>query len=211
MDSVEKAQDELNIVAPAAPQEDSPKSLEEVISGLKGFGIEEFEEILTIKCKNRDLRIKIANIPTSDEMLSVQAADEFKGYLWVKRVKVELLSRAISWIEGIDLRNLPLERRFMPDITDKDKPLRDYQVVLRNLIMGWGQELVEVLWKVLMTHSQNIEDRLKEQFPDNATLTEVERRLFERARKQIDEANKAILDEQVSARYDAEQPEEAKE
>ena len=65
MDSVEKAQDELNVVAPAAPQQEPPKSLEEVISGLKGFGIEEFEEILTIKCKNRDLRLKIANIPTN--------------------------------------------------------------------------------------------------------------------------------------------------
>jgi hypothetical protein len=211
MDSVEKAQDELKVVAPPDPQPEPPKSLEEVISGLKGFGIEEFEEILTIKCKNRDLRVKIANIPTSDEMLSVQAADEFKGYLWTKRVKVELLSRAISWIEGIDLRGLPPERRFLPDITDKDKPLRDCQVVLRNVIMGWGQELVEVLWKVLMTHSQNIEDRLKEQFPDSATLTEVERRLFERARKQIDEANKAILEEQVSARYDTESEKENKE
>jgi len=210
MDSVEKAQDELNVVAPSDPQPEAPKSLEEVISGLKGFGIEDFEEILTIKCKNRDLRLKIANVPTSEEMLSVQAADEYKGYLWVKRVKVELLSRAISWVEGIDLRNLTPEKRFLPDITDKDKPLRDYQVVLRNLIMGWGQELVEVLWKVLMTHSQNIEDRLKEQFPDNATLTEVERRLFDRARKQIDVANKAILDEQVSARYE-EKPEEIKE
>jgi len=204
MDSVEKAQDELNVVAASDPQLEPPKSLEEVISGLKGFGIEDFEEILTIKCKNRDLRLKIANVPTSDEMLSVQAADEYKGYLWVKRVKVELLSRAISWIEGIDLRDLPLERRFLPDITDKDKPLRDCQTVLRNIIMGWGQELVEVLWKVLMTHSQNIEDRLKEQFPDSATLTEVERRLFERARKQIDDANKAILDEQVSSRYETE-------
>jgi len=204
MDSVEKAQDELNVVAASDPQLEPPKSLEEVISGLKGFGIEDFEEILTIKCKNRDLRLKIANVPTSDEMLSVQAADEYKGYLWVKRVKVELLSRAISWIDGIDLRDLPLERRFLPDITDKDKPLRDCQTVLRNIIMGWGQELVEVLWKVLMTHSQNIEDRLKEQFPDSATLTEVERRLFERARKQIDDANKAILDEQVSSRYETE-------
>jgi hypothetical protein len=209
MDSVEKAQDELKVVAPAAPEQETPKSLDEVIGGLKGFGIEEFEEILTIKCKNRNLRLKIANVPTEDEMKSVQAADEFKGYLWVKRVKVELLSRSISWIEGIELRNLPLEKRFMPDITDPDKPLRDYQVVLRNILMGWGQELVEVLWKVLMTHSQNIEDRLKEQFPDNATLTEVERRLFERARKQIDEAQKAILDEQVSSRYnELETPEE---
>lgn len=202
MDSVERAQDELGVVAPApnvVPE--PPKSLEEVIAGLRGFGIEEFEEILTIKTKGRDLRVKISNVPTSDEMQAVQASDEFKGYLWVKRVKVELLSRALSWIDGIDLHHLPPDKRFLPDVTQPDLTLRDAQVVLRNILMGWGQELVEVLWKVLMTHSQNIEDRLKAQFPDSATLTEVERRLFEQARKQIDAANKSILDEQVAAHY----------
>jgi hypothetical protein len=29
-------------------------------------------------------------VPTSDEIDAVMAADEFKGYLWIKRVKVEL-------------------------------------------------------------------------------------------------------------------------
>ena len=152
--------------------------------------------------KGRDLRLKIANIPTAEEMIAVQAADEFKGYLWIKRVKVELISRAISWIDGIDINNLAPDQRFVPDPTDPDRKVRDTQVVLRNVIMGWGQELTEVLWKVLMTHSQNIEDRLKEQFPSNAIMTEVEQRLFERARKQMDENMKIIQDEQVAALYD---------
>lgn len=199
---VQKAQDELQTIAPATQEQAAPLSLDDVVAGLKGFGIEEFEEILTLKCNGRDLRIKIANIPTSDEMNSVQAADEFKGYLWIKRVKVELISRAISWIDGIDIRHLPNEKRFVPDPTDPNKAVRDIQTVLRNTIMTWGQELTESLWKVIMNHSQNIEDRLKSEFPQNALMTEVEQRLIERARKQMDENFQVIRDEQVAALYD---------
>jgi hypothetical protein len=206
----QKAQGELEAIAPASEEQAAPKSLDDVVAGLKGFGIEDFEEILTLKSKGKDLRIKIANIPTSEEMLSVQAADEFKGYLWIKRVKVELISRAISWIDGIDIRNLPVEKRFVPDPTDPNRAVRDVQVVLRNTIMTWGQELVESLWKVLMNHSQNIEDRLKSEFPQSAMMTEVEARLIERARKQMDTSFQTIRDEQVASAYDTmtEKPEE---
>jgi len=209
MDNVETAKEELGVIAPTETQAtEAPKSLEDVIAGLKGFGIEEFEEILTIKCKDRNLRLKIANIPTVEEMIAVQAADEFKGYLWIKRVKIELISRAISWIDGVDIRALTADKRYVPDPTDPDKKVREIQVVLRNIVLGWGQELTEVLWKVLMTHSQNIEDRLKAQFPSSATMTEVELRLFERAKKQMDESLQGIRDEQVSALYDSSTEEE---
>jgi hypothetical protein len=200
MDNVQ-AQNELDSVAQAEPME-PPKSLDDVIAGLKGFGIQDFEEILTIKTTGRDVRLRISNVPTSEEMAAVLAADEFKGYSWVKKVKIELLSRAISWIDGIDLRKLPVEKRFTKDPTDGQ--VRDVQLVLRNLIMGWGQELTEVLWKVLMTHSQRIEDRLKEEFPKSATMTEVEQRLFEQARQQIESANKVIIQEAVAKLYDPE-------
>jgi hypothetical protein len=196
-DNVQQAQAEISAVA-----ETTPKSLDEVIGGLKGFGIEEFEEILTVKTKKREVRLKISNLPTTDEMSATLAADDFKGYSWVKRVKVELLSRAISWIDGCEIRNLAPEQRFVTDPTDGT--VRDVQVALRNLIMGWGQELIEVLWKVLMTHSQSLEDRLREQFPDNATMTEVERRLFEQASAQIEETNKVIVQEAVAKLYDPE-------
>lgn len=202
MNDVQKAQGELETIAPSSPEQEVPLSLEDVVAGLKGFGIEDFEEILTLKSKGKSLRIKVANIPTTEEMYGVQAADEFKGYLWIKRVKVELISRAISWIDGIDIRNLPNEKRFVPDPTDPNKSVRDIQVVLRNTIMTWGQELVESLWKVIMNHSQNIEDRLKDEFPQNAMMTEVEARLIDRARKQMDESFQVIRDEQVAALYD---------
>ena len=200
MDNVRQAQAEIDAVS---SEEVNPKSLDEIIAGLKGFGIEDFEEILTIKTKGREVRVKISNIPTSDEMSATLAAEEFKGYSWVKRVKVEILSRSISWIDGWDIRNLPPEKRYVSDPTDKGA-VKDIQVVLRNLIMGWGQELLEVLWKVLMTHSQRMEDRMRDEFPDSATMTEVEQRLFEQARKQIDETNKVIVQEAVAKLYDPE-------
>ena len=202
MEDVKVAQAELETIAPSVPEQAAPKSLDDVVAGLKGFGIEEFEEILTLKSKAGDLRLKIANVPTSDEMLAVQAADELKGYLWIKRVKVELISRSITWLDGLDIRSLPPEKRFVADPTDPNRAARDIQVVLRNLMMGWGQELVETLWKVLMTHSQNIEDRLKNEFPQNAVTTEAEARLIERARKQMDTAFQTIRDEAVSVLYD---------
>jgi hypothetical protein len=201
-ETVETAKQELGVIAPTE-EAAAPLSLDDVIAGLKGFGIEEFEEILTIKSKGRDLRVKVANIPTSEEMFAVQAADEFKGYLWIKRVKVELISRSISWIDGIDIHGLAPAQRFVPDPTDPDKKLRDIQVVLRNIIMGWGQELTEILWKVIMNHSQNIEDRLKDQFPSTAVMTEVEIRLMERARKQMDDSMQVIRDEQVAVLYNS--------
>jgi hypothetical protein len=201
-DNVQTAQDELASVSPNGDAGAVPQSLDDVIAGLKGFGIEEFEEILTIKTHGKDVRLRISNIPTSDEMSAVLASDEFKGYQWVKQVKVEILSRAISWIDGIDLRRLPTDKRFVKDPTDGQ--VRDVQLALRNLILGWGQELTEVLWKVLMTHSQRIEDRLKEEFPQSATMTEVEQRLFEQARKQIEDANKVIVQEAVAKLYDPE-------
>jgi hypothetical protein len=206
MDNVERAQSELQEIAPPTPEIEKPKSLDDVIAGLRGFGLEDFEEILTVKSGSHILQLKISNIPTSDEMLAIQAADEFKGYLWIKRVKVELLSRSISWINGINLRNLPLDQRFVSDPTDKSLS-KDYLVVLRNIIMGWGQEVVETLWKVVMNHSQNVEDRLKEQFPNTAIMTEAEARLIERAKKQMDDIQKVILEDQVSDLYKEEEKE----
>jgi hypothetical protein len=202
-DSVQTAKEEMEVIAPSGDGEAVPQSIEEVIAGLKGFGIEELEEILTLRSKGKTVRLKISNIPTSDEMLSIQASDEFKGYLWVKRVKAEILSRAISWIDGIDIRKLPPEKRFVADPTDPQKSVRDLQVVFRNLILSWGQEVMELLWKVVMTHAQNIEDRLRKEFPDSTVMTEIEKRLFENAAQQIEAASQAIIDESVAELYDS--------
>ena len=204
MSDVQKAQGELDAIAPAPTEAAAPKSLDEVVLGLKGFGIEEFEEILTLRSGARTLRLKISNIPTSEEMLAVQAGDELKGYLWIKRVKVEIISRSITWVDGIDILNMAKEARFVPDPTDPNRAVRDIQVVLRNILMGWGQEIVETLWKVVMNHSQNIEDRLTKEFPESARYTDVEARLVQRARQELDQSFQVIREEAVAALYDNE-------
>jgi hypothetical protein len=92
-------------------------------------------------------------------------------------------------------------------VDDDGKPIktmRDIQVVLRNLLKGWGEEIVEVLWKILMTHSQSIEDRLRLSLPESALMTEVESRLMEQARQQIDAATEQIIQESVAKLYDPE-------
>jgi len=197
----------------ASHSEESPLSLDEVIAGLKGFGIEDLEEIITIPMKNgKKVSLRISNIPTNDEMAALLAVEGNKGYLWVKAVKIELLSRAVSWINGKNLRNLTPDQRIVLDPTadekdenGKPKPVyRDVQVVLRNVFKGWGEELIEILWKILMTHSQRIEDRLRASLPESALMTEVEARLFEQARAQIDAATDQIIQESVAKLYDPE-------
>lgn len=199
---VQVAKGEMEILAPAEAVEATPQSVDEIIAGLKGFGVEELEEVITIQSKGKTARLKITNIPTSDEMLSIQAADDLKGYHWVKRVKAEIISRSISWINGIDLRSLPPEKQFVVDPTDPQKAVKPVQPVLRNLILSWGMEVMEILWKVVMTHAQNIEDRMKNQFPSHMVMTEVEQRLFEQAQTQIDQRNQEIIDESLQELYD---------
>jgi hypothetical protein len=183
-------------------QENAPKSLDEVIAGLKGFGIEDFEEILTIKSGNREVHLRLSNIPTEDELNALIATEDCKGHLWVQTIKCEILSRAISYMEGVNLRTLPGDKRIVLD--PKDGMQKDIQVVLRNLLMGWGQELVGVLWKVLMTHAQAIEERLINQFPDAALMTEYEKRFMEIALKEIEEQNKTVISETVAELYNPE-------
>jgi hypothetical protein len=204
---VEQAQAEI-----VSHSEESQLSLDDIVADLKGFGIEDLEEIITIKTKaGKAVKLRISNIPTTDEMNSLLAVEGQKGYIWVKSVKIEILSRAISWVNGRSLRTLTPDQRLVVDPTAVDeetgkpvKVMRDIQVVFRNLLKGWGEEIVEVLWKILMTHSQSIEDRLKLSLPESALMTEVESRLMEQARQQIDAATEQIIQESVAKLYDPE-------
>jgi hypothetical protein len=191
-------------------QEQVPNSIDDVIAGLTGFGIEDNEEILTIKASGKEHRLRISNIPSEGEMMAMLAVEDAKGYAWVQKVKIEILSRAISHIDGINIRALGPQARLIKDPTDRN-PLtkKDIQVVLRNILLGWGQEVTNILWKVLMVHSQRIEDRLIASFPESAIMTEVEKRFFEQALKEIEEVNKAVITEQVADLF--EKPEETKE
>jgi hypothetical protein len=196
-ENVQQAQSELDSLTETAV----PQSLDEVVAGLQGFGIEDFEEILTLQSVGRKIRIRLSNIATEDEMVALMAVEGQKGYAWTQRIKCEILSRAISWIAlgdgpGVNLRTLSAEKRISVD--PKDGLQKDIQVVLRNLITGWGEELVGVLWKVFMVHAQRIEDRLTQAFPDSAVMTEVEKRFMATALAEIDDATKNQIRETVA-------------
>jgi hypothetical protein len=183
----------------------APLSVNDILADLKGFGIEDFEDVITMKSGTKQVQLKIANIPTEEERVALLAVEEFKGYAWLQEIKCEILSRSVSWINGINIRALAPEQRRVVDPIDGQQ--KDIQVVLRGIIKGWGQEFMQCLWKVLMVHSQTIEDRLMESFPDAAVMTEVERRLTERARVEIEAATQSVIEEQVSALFaDEEKP-----
>lgn len=189
--------------SPVTPEDEpTPLSLDDVIAGLRGFGIEENEEILTFISKNgRKVRLRITNMPTDEEIKSLIAAEAFKGYAWVQRIRVELLSRSISWIDGIDLRGLKGVARL---VTDAEGVKRDIQVVLRDTILGWGQELVTTLWKIAMVHSDRIEKRYQAEFPDSTIMTETERRFMETLLKEIEDSNKAVIIDTLQEAVDEE-------
>jgi hypothetical protein len=182
--------------------------LNEVIADLRGFGIEEFEEILTLECGGKKVRIKLANIPTDQDLTAMLAVEGSKGYIFFQEIKVEILSRSITWINGVDLRKLAGKDRLVTD--PKDGLPKDIQVVLRDTIKGWGIEIMQVLWKVLMVHSQTIENRLSASFPDAAVLTDVERRYRDRMEREIEEFTKDALRDSISRIIDADTDEETK-
>ena len=186
----------------------TPKSLNDILADLKGFGIEDFEQPITLKSGNREIQIKLANIPSEEENMALLAVEEFKGYTWLQKVKAEILSRAISAVNGVEIHRLePTKRRVVDPLDGMEK---DIQVVLRNLIdISWGQEFMQALWKVLMVHSQGIEDRLLESFPEAATMTEAERRLTERARKEVEDATREVIQDQVAKLFSDDESKES--
>jgi hypothetical protein len=184
---------EEQLEQPQPEVEATPQSVDEVIAGLKAFGIEDFEEILELNAGGRTVKLRISNIPSEDEMSSLMAVEGLKGYLWVQKVKAEILSRSISWINGVSIRKLTDKERAVLDPTDGLR--RDIQVVLRNVLTGWGQETLNILWKVVCVHSQSIEDRLVKSFPDSAIMTEVEKRFMEQAFRDINEQNTSLIKE----------------
>lgn len=168
-------------------------SLEDIIAGIRGFGLENYEEMLTLESKGKKVSLRISNISTEEEISALLATETAKGYTWVQLIKCEMLSRSISWIDGVNIRELEGAARFVPDPTDTAKAKKDIQVVLRNVIAGWGEEIMNVLWKVVMVHSQRIEDRLAKSFPDSAIMTEVEKRFMDQALREIEQLNKNII------------------
>jgi len=190
---------------------EAPKSLDEVILGLKGFGLEENEEILSFEASGKVVKLRISNIPTDQEMKALLASEAFKGYAWVQRIRCEILSRAVTWVNGISIRDLSGTDRAVTDPTGKEGEKCDVQVAIRNIFLGWGQEVLQTLWKVLMVHCDKIEKRLQASFPDSTIMTEIERRFFDAALKEIGDANREVIEDTVSKVLDEELDSEEKE
>lgn len=166
-------------------------SLDQILSDLSGFGIEETEEPITIKSKGKTVFIKLANIPTEEELNTLLATEEFKGHSWIARVKVEVLARSVSWINGTPILNKHTEYVLDPT-TQKEVT---FFTALRTMMLGWGQEVINVLWKILMVHCQKIEDRLLESLPESSVMTEVEKRFLTNALREIEEAQRETYKE----------------
>ena len=192
METDNKTEPEAGVIAK------TPQSLDDVILGLRGFGIEECEEILTFVSCGRTVTLRVANIPTEQEIKALLAAEEFKGYAWIQRIRCEILSRAITWVNGISIAPLTEERRIVTDPTSKEGTKCDIQTALRNILLGWGQETLLTLWKVLMVHCDKIERRMQESFPDSTLMTEAERRIFSTALKEIEDANKEAIEDTIA-------------
>lgn len=169
----------------------TPPTLDEIILDLKGFGVEATAEPVVITASGRTVALKLSNIPTEEELETLLATEDYKGHAWIARVKGEILSRAISSINGTDLSTAKDE--YVVDPVSGEETL--FRVALRNMIMGWGQEVVNVLWKVMMVHCQRIEDRLFESLPDAQVMTEVEKRFISQAMQEIQEAQQEVYRE----------------
>jgi len=191
-----------------AVPEKTPASLADVLADLRGFGIEEFEEILTMDIGGKKLQIKMSNVPTDQDLVAMLAVEGLKGYVFFQEIKVELLSRAVTWINGVDIGKLQGKDRLVID--RKDGFPKDVQIIIRDTIKSWGVEIMQVLWKVLMVHSQTIENRLFESFPEAAVLTNTERRYRDRIDKEMEEFAKTAIQERVTELLDGEPPDDDK-
>ena len=172
-----------------------PLTINEILADLRGFGIEDTEELISLNIGGKTVSLRLSNIPSEWEVRSLIASEGMKGHAWVIQIKCEILSKAISWINGVSLRD-DASMFVLNPITGEEGNIRP---VLRDMLRGWGQEAVNVLWKVLMVHCQGLEDRLFKSLPDASIMTEVEKRYMDNAIEELIAINRDALKEQVQA------------
>lgn len=167
----------------------SQEALDALLLDIKGFGIKDNEEIITMTVGGRRLQLRITNLSNEDEIFSMLRSEGLKGYPWIHRTRCELLARAITWINGVTID----EGLYANDpYGEGQRPVR---LILVDTLLRWGQEAVLVLWKIYMVHCQRIEDSLMEQLPDAQILTETERRFLRRMEDELAELGAAAIQE----------------
>lgn len=155
--------------------------LSDVLAELQGFGIEENEEILTIKLDSgKSVQLKISTVSTQDETESLIRCEQFKGHLWIQNVKIQMVARAITNINGLVVRDGMYVR---DSVTGENIEIR---TAIANMLSEWGVTVVGILWKILMVHTQRLEDKLIGQFSDATIMTQAESTFLQRAMDEID-------------------------
>jgi hypothetical protein len=178
-------------------EQTTPPSIGDILADLQGFGVEHFDEPLEMTCGGKLMRFKLSNLPIEDDINAILAVEGTKDYAFYQNVKVELLARSFSWLNGVDLRKLTPDQKIVVDPRDGQR--KELHVVFRNMLLSFGQEVIHVLWKVFMLHANNIETRLFDSFPDAAVLTEVEMRYRDRIEREINQAVSTVIQEGVEA------------
>lgn len=172
-------------------------NINDILSDLKGLGVRELATPLEIETvSGRKVVFTLSNIPTSQEIESLLAAEEFKGHHWMQRIKCEILSRAITTLNGVTLSALE-----DPYVVDQLHPSNVVHVrsALRDLMLTWGPETLQVVWRVFMNHCQNLEDQLMSSFPESAVITEYERKFYEKTLKLVDDFTREMVADEVGA------------
>jgi hypothetical protein len=166
-------------ITPPAPGALSPEDVAAILADLKTFGIADNEEIITLTVKGKKVNIRVANVSNDDEIFSQIRTEGLKGFAWVQRMRCEILARAVTWLNGVNLAEVEYA---LDPYSKEERPIR---LILADMFMKWGQEAILVLWKIYMVHCQRIEDSLTEQLPDSLVMTEVERRFMDRIGEEL--------------------------
>jgi len=178
-------------------------SIDELLADLQGFGVEECEELLTFETKKRKVVLRITNLAAEDEVSALLRAEASKGPGWINEIKVQCIARAIVEIDGVKIT----QDMYVHDpIVDEQVQVK---IALTNVVRSWGTVLVGVLWKILMVHTQKLEDRLFESFPDSIVMTEVEKRFMDRAMEELEEMGRAAVRDTIDAVVEGEEAKEA--
>lgn len=178
------------------PVEGTPESiptLDSILSDIQGFGLEQLNEAITIQAGGKSVRIKLSNISTQHNLDALLAVDGMKGQLWMDAIRAEILSYAITWINGMDVREHTMTIVVDP-VTQAERPFRE---TLRDSILGWATETKQVLWKALMTHCQRIEDRLFDSLPEPLVMTEIEKQFLQQAMLEIQDAQQEVYKDTI--------------
>ena len=171
----------------------SPEAFDAILQGIKSFGITDTEEIITMTVKGQKVQLRFSNVSDYDDIESQMRAEGLKGFAWVQSMRAEILARATTWINGVDVRNIDYAT---DPYTGDQRPLR---LILADMYRRWGQQASLVLWKCYMVHCQRVEDDLIEQLPDSAIATEVEARFLQRVAEDLHTISALAVAETIAA------------